>query len=108
MKGNLGMLGWAVAIGALAWIVVSRHDPMFTRATTNPKVPVALLFEHEGCRVFRFEDDGYSRYYVRCLDGFAQTMAVHEQEHGTQQPETISTIQEGWDADAEKTERDLE
>ena len=36
-----------------------------TSHTNNPAVPVDYLFAHDGCRVYRFQDNG-SHYYVRC------------------------------------------
>lgn len=33
--------------------------------TSNNNFHVELLFEHEGCKVYRFLDDGY-KYYTTC------------------------------------------
>lgn len=33
--------------------------------TNNPEFTVDLLFEHEGCKVYRFQDDG-SKYFTNC------------------------------------------
>lgn len=35
-------------------------------ATNNPEVRVELLFAHDGCRVYRFEDVGRYRYFANC------------------------------------------
>jgi hypothetical protein len=40
-------------------------DPIATAPTNNAQIQVDLLFEHEGCRVFRFRDIGY-HYFVKC------------------------------------------
>jgi hypothetical protein len=37
--------------------------------SSNPGFVVSLLFEHDGCEVFRFVDGGNYRYYVRCKPG---------------------------------------
>lgn len=39
-----------------------------TTVTTNSAVNVDLLFEHDGCKVYRFNADGSHHYYVRCKD----------------------------------------
>jgi outer membrane biogenesis lipoprotein LolB len=39
--------------------------------TTNQNVRVDRLFTHDGCTVYRFEDAGYFRYFVRCDNGSA-------------------------------------
>lgn len=43
-------------------------DPTSSSTTTNPEIRVGLLFEHEGCKVFRFFDgsNGGPRYYAVC------------------------------------------
>lgn len=33
---------------------------------TKEAYGVKLLFDHEGCRVYSFNDDGYSRYFTNC------------------------------------------
>jgi hypothetical protein len=40
-------------------------EPIATAPTNNAQIQVDLLFEHEGCRVFRFRDIGY-HYFVKC------------------------------------------
>lgn len=34
--------------------------------TNNTNVPVDLLFERDGCRMYRFFDAGHYRYFVTC------------------------------------------
>ena len=41
-------------------------DPVSTAKTNNNAVQVSLLFENDGCKVFRFMDDGEYHYYVVC------------------------------------------
>lgn len=40
-------------------------NPVKVSSTDNPEISVQLLFEHEGCKVYRFVDEGY-RYYTTC------------------------------------------
>jgi len=39
--------------------------PLATTQTANPGIQVDLLFEHDGCRVYRFLDGTY-HYFARC------------------------------------------
>ncbi|AHZ84671.1 hypothetical protein Bb109J_c1981 [Bdellovibrio bacteriovorus] len=43
------------------------RDPVKTSSTNNPEVPVSLLFEYEGCKVYRFID-GRPHYYTNCTE----------------------------------------
>jgi hypothetical protein len=49
--------------------------PVSSAATNNPEVAVGLLFEHEGCRVYRFRDSGQLHYYAVC-EGARPTFAM--------------------------------
>lgn len=40
-------------------------DPVSTSPTNNPEFKVELLFEHDGCKVYRFSDNG-TRYFTTC------------------------------------------
>lgn len=50
----------------LMLFVGCHEDPIETRSTDNPHVPVALLFAHEGCKVYRFADGGSYHYFAKC------------------------------------------
>ena len=52
-----------------------------TDRTDNPTVSVDLLLQHDGCKVYRFTDNGHAHYFVKCAD--------------TRTATTDSTIQEG-------------
>lgn len=41
--------------------------------TNNAAVPVELLFEHEGCRVYRFQDAGRNHYFTNCTGSAVST-----------------------------------
>jgi hypothetical protein len=36
---------------------------------SNPSIKVELLFEVDGCKVYRFYDGGAPRYFTKCKDG---------------------------------------
>jgi hypothetical protein len=40
-------------------------DPIGTTQTDNAQIKVERLFDHEGCTVYRFYDNG-ARYFVKC------------------------------------------
>lgn len=42
-------------------------SPVTQGPSNNPEVPVALLFSHDGCDVYRFDDQG-AHYFARCRD----------------------------------------
>lgn len=39
-------------------------------STSNPTYTVQLLFELDGCKVYRFDDAGHWIYYSTCRGGF--------------------------------------
>lgn len=41
------------------------NDPISVQSTNNSNIAVEVLFQHDGCTVYRF-DDGNPHYYVRC------------------------------------------
>jgi hypothetical protein len=49
---------------ALLFSAGCRTEPVSVSASSNPLVEVALLFEHDGVRVYRFYDEGRPRYYA--------------------------------------------
>ena len=55
-----------LAVAVLAGCNVHVDQPQSTDATSNPDYKVAFLFQHEGCRVYRFVDGFNNRYFVNC------------------------------------------
>ncbi len=51
---------------AAALAVACANDPVSVSATTNAAMTVELLFENDGCKVYRFEDNSRYHYYTRC------------------------------------------
>lgn len=43
-----------------------KPQPQETKRSSNPNYSVNLLFEHEGCRVYAFDDNGQTVYYANC------------------------------------------
>lgn len=67
---------WAlVAIAALTLAVLlfaaCYEDAVKTERSSNPAVRVELLFEHDGCRVYRFFDSAQAHYFAKCGGGTA-------------------------------------
>jgi len=63
--GLMGVMSW----GWLILILVlggCAKKPMDRIQTNNLEFKVDLLFEHDGCAVYRFRDNGYSRYFSDC------------------------------------------
>lgn len=55
-----------VVLALVLTACVEVQAPVRNESTDNPSVPVALLFEHDGCRVYRFIDADRYRYYADC------------------------------------------
>ena len=66
--------------------------PVSVQHTTNDAVPVELLFEHDGVRVYRFEDELKRHYYVVPISGKAAEAMSEQQEGKTTIPESIPTV----------------
>lgn len=57
----------------LGWLSACKGSAQDEYATGNPHFHVELLFEHEGCRVYRFYDYSSARYYAHCVGGNSVT-----------------------------------
>lgn len=79
-------------------LAACREEPQSVSNTSNPGFQVGLLFEHDGCRVYRFVDGGNHQYYVRCGDGEVSTRSEHTESCGknctTTKTETIPTVEQ--------------
>jgi Domain of unknown function (DUF4884) len=42
------------------------QEPLGQVQTSNPTYDVELLFEKDGCKIYRFHDSGYDRYFTTC------------------------------------------
>jgi hypothetical protein len=67
-------------------------EPVATQSTNNPRVPVAELFTHEGCTVYRFHDKE-TVYYVTCACGDARTSwSDGHGKHDSSHPHAVETV----------------
>jgi hypothetical protein len=69
MRIVIGLACFA-CIGAM--LAACDKPPISTSTTDNAQIKVDRLFEHDGCTVYRFFDDGV-RYFVKCSDGSSRT-----------------------------------
>ncbi len=84
---------WAAAVLAIAAVGLfgCLEDPVSGGRSSNSKIYVGLLFEHEGCRVYRFTDGGRSHYYARCLSSSVETFETHSENCGKNCTRTVET-----------------
>jgi hypothetical protein len=60
-------------------------------STSNPEVPLMVVFVHDGCTMYRFNDGGSIRYFAHCKDGSAEVGST-EMINKVQVPVTIQTV----------------
>lgn len=53
------------------------RDPVEISRTDNPEIVVHKLFEHEGCKMYRFEDAGSKVYYSDCTGSTQNRVGKH-------------------------------
>lgn len=92
------MKQWAIMILFLAGLVVAGCEsaPVSKATTSNPNVQVGLLFNHDGCNIYRFEDAGELHYYTVCgnLPVTTTSNIVHSAGKTTYiTPDEIATVQ---------------
>lgn len=51
---------------ALLILTSCQREGIKTEQTNNKEFDVTLLFEKDGCKVYRFYDGGYYRYFTTC------------------------------------------
>lgn len=56
----------------LLLLVGCEHKALHVSGTNNVEYQVGFLFEHDGCKVYRFYDEGH-RYFVKCENGSTST-----------------------------------
>lgn len=80
-----------VAIVLLLLLTGCYKDPIATVHSNNKAFNIELLFENDGCKVYRFLDSSYV-YYVVCK---GQVQTSWEQHVGKRHfPRTVQTITE--------------
>ena len=63
------------------------NEPISRTYTNNNEIHVELLFEHDGCKVYRFYDGGY-KYYTDCR-GSVQWTEQHGKTSSNEENQTV-------------------
>lgn len=77
-----------VVLALLTAACDDERKPLTIQQTSNPTYQVAYLFEQDGCRVYRFEDELRYRYFVTCAGSTSQQI----QNGKTTRPDDIQTV----------------
>lgn len=56
----------SMLLATVLLINCGQRQPIKEANTNNPEYNVQLLFEVDGCKVYRFRDFGSSRYFTIC------------------------------------------
>lgn len=56
------------------WLSSCKASPQETKQTSNAEIKVELLFEHEGVRMYRFQDGSRYHYYAVPRSGWSSVM----------------------------------
>ncbi len=67
------------------------QDPISTETTNNLNVPVEVLFNHDGCTMYRFEDGGRDHYFARCPESVT-TVSPQSCGKNCTRDETVTTL----------------
>lgn len=60
------LLAAALAMGSCSQLPISTSEPI-----NNNTYTVDYLFDHDGCKVYRFYDKGKHVYFVNCKESFS-------------------------------------
>lgn len=66
-----------ILISLLALSACAKNNAVETTNTNNPEIPVSLLFEKDGCKVYRFQDGRRYHYFVKC-EGSSQDSTISQ------------------------------
>jgi hypothetical protein len=81
---TLNKLILAIVLSSIFFFMIGcQRDCKATVATDNPNFHVVLLFETDGCKVYRFSDSGYTLYFTTC-----QGSVQYADKYGTHRIET--------------------
>lgn len=65
----------------------------------DPAINPTMIYQVDGCSIYRFYDEGYCHYFVKCVDGNTSTLARIHYGKGQSRPEEITTtITDGYEA----------
>ena len=62
-KGFLKSLATFIAV---VFLTSCNKDAQQKQVTTNPEFTIELLFEKDGCKIYRFQDGGRNIYWTNC------------------------------------------
>ena len=72
LKASLGYVGSIVGIMAVIFgtltITGCAKGSIGIHQTNNSNFTVEFLFEYDGCRVYRFDDNGATHYFTKCVN----------------------------------------
>ena len=60
------LLNPALLIGAVMCCFSCEKTPQRVEQSSNSEIQIQLLFEKDGCKVYRFYDCGYAVYFTDC------------------------------------------
>ena len=83
------LLGLCFLFVAVVTSTSCAKDPVRDGESNNPNVPVSVLFDYDGCRVYRFKDAGHFIYYAKC--GVVTQTTWEQSEGKTSRPMHVST-----------------
>jgi hypothetical protein len=77
------------ALALCALVQGCTKEPVEVQASTNAEIPVSLLFENDGCKVYRFYDAGEYIYYTKCK--WSSQTSWEEMEGKVSEPRQVTT-----------------
>ncbi len=69
-------------------------DPIKTANTNNKEIKVEIMFEYDGCRMYRFDSGGRNIYYARCGSDVTTSWTETETQVHSNGKSTYTTTQE--------------
>lgn len=54
------------------FFISCQKEALLIQQSNNKLFTVSLLFEFEGCKVYRFEDSGNPHYYTNCTETISE------------------------------------
>lgn len=57
-----------VLLASVLFVLGCAKDSISKLPTDNKNIDVGLMFTHEGCKMYRFYDEGRSHYFTNCTE----------------------------------------
>lgn len=93
--GRLYMKGIIKVVCLVMVVFVVGCDKVYepiSKETKSNGIVVEKLFTNDGCTIYRFVDDGYTRYYSDCRGTVMQDIIVRHGKRVEEVPSDIVTI----------------